>query len=70
MLRQVVTPSKENPTISIPSEYYGREVEIFMFPFYNAKNTQNNKNINDIFDKYLFSFDKFKFDRDEANNYE
>jgi hypothetical protein len=63
-------PSKENSTISIPVEFYGTEVEILMFPFYNKKTNQNKNSINDIFDKYLYSFGNFKFNRDEANNYE
>ena len=67
MLRQVMIPSKENSTISIPSEFYGREVEILVFPFCNVKASQNNR-INDIFDKYMYTFGNFKFNRDEANN--
>jgi len=63
-------PSKENSTISIPAEFYGKELEVLMFPFYDKKTNQNNDNINSIFDKHLYSFDDFKFNRDEANNYE
>jgi hypothetical protein len=70
MLRQVMIPSKENSTISIPVEFYGKEVEILVYPFYNKKSNQNNDSISEIFDKYLYSFDDFKFNRDEANNYE
>jgi hypothetical protein len=70
MLRQVMLPSKENSTVSIPAEFYGKEIEVFVFPFYNKKTKQNNDNIDDIFDKYLFSFENYKFNRDEANNYE
>jgi len=70
MLRQVMIPSKENSTVSIPVEFYGKEVEILVFPFYNKKANQDNDSINDIFDKYLYSFGNFKFNRDEANNYE
>jgi len=70
MLRQVMVPSEKNSTISIPVEFYGKEVEVLVFPFYNKKVNQNNDNINKIFDKFLYSFDNFKFNRDEANNYE
>jgi len=70
MLRQVMIPSKENSTVSIPVEFYGKEVEILVFPFYNKKANQNNDSINDIFDKYLYTFGNYKFNRDEANNYE
>ena len=69
MLRQVVIPSKENPTIFIPSEFYGMEVEVLVFPFYKKEN-KNSDSINDIFAKHLYSFGNFKFNRDEANNYE
>ena len=70
MLRQVVIPNKENSTISIPVEFYGTEVEVLMFPFNNIKANQNSDSINDIFDKYMYSFENFKFNRDEANDYE
>ena len=70
MLRQVMIPSKENSTINIPSEYYGIEVEVFVFPFYDAKANKNSDNTNDIFSEYLYSFNNFKFDRNDANNYE
>ena len=70
MLRKVIIPSKENPTISIPTEFYGKKVEVLVIPFNNMKENQNDNTIDDIFDKYLYSFGKFKFNRDEANNYE
>jgi hypothetical protein len=70
MLRQVMVPSEKNSTISIPVEFYGKEVEVLVFPFYNKKANQNNDSINKIFDKFLYSFGNFKFNRDEANNYE
>ena len=67
MLRQVMTPSKEMASFPFPPEYYGKEVEIFVFPL---KKENNIDNIDYIFNKYLFSFENYKFDRDEANNYE
>ena len=65
MLKQVLVPSKENSTVSIPAEFYGMEVEVLVYPFYKTS-----KNIDDIFDEHLYSFDNFKFNRSEANNYE
>ena len=65
-----MVPSRENSTVSIPSEFYGMEVEVLVYPFHEKKPTQNSDEINDIFDKYLYSFGNFKFNRDEANNYE
>jgi len=32
MLRQVMVPSKENSTVSIPAEFYGVEVEVLVYP--------------------------------------
>jgi hypothetical protein len=61
-------PSKEKASFSFPVEYYGKEVEILVFP--SNKENRSLDNLNDIFDKYLFSFANYKFDRDEANNYE
>jgi hypothetical protein len=65
-----MVPSKENSTISIPAEFYGKEVEILVYPFYSQSASQNSDNINDIFDRHLYSFDNFKFNRNDANNYE
>jgi hypothetical protein len=70
MLRQVMIPSKENSSISIPVEFYGTEVEILVFPSCHKKVSQNSDSIDDIFDKHLFSLANFKFDRDAANDYE
>jgi len=70
MLRKVLIPSIENSTITIPSEYYGKEVEILLFPSSDKKQTQYTESVNDIFAKYLYSFKNYKFDRDDANNYE
>ncbi|MCL1957394.1 MAG: hypothetical protein FWF63_08725 [Fibromonadales bacterium] len=35
MLRQVMVPSKENSTVSIPAEFYGTEVEDAKLEAYN-----------------------------------
>jgi len=70
MLRQVMVPSKENSTVFIPAEFYGTEVEILVFPSFHKKENQNGGSIKDLFSKYLYSFDNYKFDRDEANDYE
>jgi hypothetical protein len=70
MLRQVMVPSEGNSTISIPVEFFGTEVEILVFPSDKTKVDQNNDSIDGIFDKHLFSLANYKFDRDEANDYE
>jgi len=70
MLRQVMIPSKERSSFSIPVEYYGKEVEILVFPTYNNKKNQSIDSLKEIFAKHLYSFENYKFDRDEANDYE
>jgi hypothetical protein len=62
-------PSEKNSTISIPAEFFGMEVEILVFPSYH-KQTSQSGSIKDLFAKHLYSFDHYKFDRDEANDYE
>jgi hypothetical protein len=70
MLRQVMIPSETNSTISIPAEFYGTEVEILVFPSFHKKASQNSGSIKDLFAKHRYSFDNYKFDRNEANDYE
>jgi hypothetical protein len=70
MVRQVIIPSRDNSTVTIPTEFYGTEVEILFFPSYHKKESQNSDSIKDLFAKYLYSFDNYKFNRDEANDYE
>jgi len=36
MLRQVVVPSRENSTVSIPTEFYGMEIEVVFFPIHST----------------------------------
>jgi hypothetical protein len=63
MLRQVMTPSKENSTISIPVEFYGREVEIVVFPLETEQPKAGKK-----LPHYIgLDMSDFKFNRDEAN---
>ena len=63
MLRQVMIPSKENSTISIPVELYGREVEVIFFPL-KTPQPKANKGL----PHYMgLNMPDFKFNRDEAN---
>ncbi|MDR2621480.1 MAG: hypothetical protein LBC48_02735 [Dysgonamonadaceae bacterium] len=70
----------------IPKKWYGKKVEVIVFPIAEeAKQLIDNPNfrqlrksvkkeevleIKKIFEKYLFPMNGFKFNRDEANNYE
>jgi len=70
MVRHIMIPSEENSTVSIPAEFFGTKVEVLMYPFDNKKASPDSDTINDIFDKHLYSFGDFRFNRDEANNYD
>ena len=70
MLRQVLIPSAENSIINIPAEFYGKEIEVLFYPFYKTKSNQNSSDIDNAFSKYLYNFGNFKFNRDDANDYE
>jgi hypothetical protein len=65
-----MVPCEENSTISIPVEFFGTEVEILIFPSNNMKTYQYSGSINDLFEKHLFSFDNYRINKDEANDYE
>ena len=43
MLKQILVPSKENSTISIPAEFYGIEVEVVVSPVYSVPDDTNRK---------------------------
>jgi len=70
MVRQVIIPTEEKSTISIPAEYYGREVEVLVFPHYGHTSNQDSASMRELFSRYLFSFEGYTFNRDEANDYE
>jgi hypothetical protein len=70
MLRQIMVPSRENSTISIPVEFYGMEVEVLVYPSYNTKASKNSSSAKDLFAGHLYSFENYKFDRNEANDYD
>jgi hypothetical protein len=66
-----IIPTKENHTVEIPEEFYGKEVRISAEALNDESNKKNLSNVEDI--KSLFSkYNKvrmtdFKFDRNEAN---
>jgi len=77
MYRQVFIPSEQNNVITIPRKWYGKEIEVIVFPVTvsNKVRQQNiiqnrRKEIDELFDKYPINLSGFKFNRDEANNYD
>ncbi|MDR1610097.1 MAG: hypothetical protein LBS08_01120 [Candidatus Symbiothrix sp.] len=80
MLRQIFTPTPQSPTfpVTVPDEWYGMDVEIIAFPVSHLNSRNNNTNLvkeqrqqkEEIRKKYSFSRNGYRFDREEANNYE
>jgi len=63
MLRQIMVPSRENSSIALPTEWYGREVEIIVFPL-----ETHQPNVSKELPHYIgLNMPDFKFNRDEAN---
>jgi hypothetical protein len=79
MLRQIITPSEPSFTLQFPNDMVGKTVEIIAFelkevnsePLNNEKDKmQRLKRIKDITKNSLVDLSNFRFNRDEANNYE
>ena len=79
MLRQIITPLEPSFTIQIPNNMLGKTVEIIAFELMETNNgsnisdndkTQRLKRIEDITKDSLVDLSNFKFNRDEANNYD
>jgi hypothetical protein len=66
IVRTVIIPDKEVASIPIPKEYIGKEVEIIAF----AKDegfVMDEKPRKKTFTVFNVSAERYKFDRDEAN---
>ena len=78
MYRAVFTPTEGNNMIpfSIPREWYGRDIELIVFPLDMSQTLlqktakKNEQEFKAIPPQYSFSTKNFKFNRDEANDYE
>ena len=63
MFRQILVPSKENATITLPAEWHGREVEVIIFPLEKPQQSKEKK-----LPHYIgLDMSGFKFNREEAN---
>jgi hypothetical protein len=81
MYRKIFTPNEQNSVIplDIPREWYGQTVEVLVFPLVdtgdglppqNSVVQNRRKKREKLLDKYLIDLSGFKFNRDEANNYD
>ena len=77
MLRQIVVPEKNTFILQIPDEMIGKKVEVLAFEIDEATAVDKNKTtaeriiaIERSLDGYRMDLTDFKFNRDEANDYE
>jgi hypothetical protein len=78
MYRTVFVPTETDNMIpfNIPREWYGRNIELIVFPLdvpqtsLQETATKNEHSFKAIPSKYSFATKDFKFNRDEANEYE
>ena len=81
MVRKIVIPQERTYVLELPEEFVGKEVEVLAFEVEEEgsmheispspqKKPERLQQIRDTFAKYRVDMGDFKFDRDEANNYE
>jgi hypothetical protein len=74
MLRKIITSTEPSLTIQFPQNMVGKTVEIIAFEINDAPQSIMNKEqrlaaIEEITKDSLVDLTNFKFNRDEANNY-
>lgn len=74
LLREIIYPTKNTYTLNLPDEMIGKQIEVISFEIEKKKIANPNKNkkeeIKSIFKDFQINLSNFKFDRDEANNYD
>lgn len=74
MLREIITPTEPSFTMRLPEEMIGKTVEVIAFEIDTADvvldKAQRLKQIEDLTKATLVDLSSFRFDRDQANNYD
>jgi len=74
MLREIITPINQSVTLLFPEEMVGKTVEVIAFEINETKEVptkaQRLSQIENLTKKNLVDLSNFKFDRNEANNYD
>lgn len=76
LLREIITPQNRTITMQLPAEMVGKTVEVIAFEIENASTAnsasskeQRLKRIQELTRTSQVDLSNFKFNRDEANNY-
>ncbi len=74
MIRQIITPTSNTYTLTLPNELVGKKIEVLAFELENSSNqnssyiSANEKaELDNFYNSINLDFSNFKFDRDAAN---
>ncbi|MCF2503123.1 hypothetical protein L0663_07040 [Dyadobacter sp. CY107] len=79
LIREIIVPTGNSYTLNLPDEMIGKQVEVIAFEIENRvqdvdieskEREQKIEQIREIYKDSLVDLSNFKFDRDEANNYD
>jgi hypothetical protein len=74
MYRQIFIPNEQNSNIPIPREWYGRKIEVIAFPVMEDVTDESvankRKKLDEVLNQHLINLKDFRFNRDEANDYD
>lgn len=77
MIRTIIKPTKRSLTIQLPENLIGKVVEVLAFEVEETKGTKKRitkkssvEQLKKEFAEFAFNSGGYKFDRDEANDYE
>ncbi len=66
MYREIVFPSEQQPIYKFPKEAYGKKVEIIIEETF----VEDGQPIKELLKDFTFKSGGYKFNREEANDYE
>ena len=80
LVREIIYPTENNDTLRLPDEMIGKQVEVIAFEIEKTPKTvvsdkmerlkDSLLDLQSIFKDNRVDISNFKFDRDEANNYD
>jgi hypothetical protein len=74
MVRKILVPKKNTVVVELPDDYIGKEIELLMFPINERNNaTAQDMTMEDVsafFNRFDVDMTGFKFNRDDANDYD
>ncbi|MCE7065610.1 hypothetical protein [Dyadobacter sp. CY326] len=73
LIREIIVPTGNSYTINLPDEMIGKQVEVIAFEIENRsfdEKIDKMAKLNDSLQDLKIDLSNYKFDRDEANNYD